>query len=185
VADGKCNCSTNNVDVQVSALSRQGSSLEKDFSSVRAAVDRNASEAPGGKAVSCNSIDVRAAQVGTKCLTGKGAIFERVKRTGWGEAWKGPDDLIWSDMIGEGDFNKAEESCKKLGGRVPSAKDFSRGDLNGIRELLPKMKGFVYWSSSPHPDLADYAFAFYGSSGDINRYFRNSDNSVRCVVHVK
>ncbi|MGZ3768263.1 MAG: hypothetical protein ACXVCP_15920 [Bdellovibrio sp.] len=50
----------------------------------------------------CDKIfpDLRSAPIGSKCRTTKGAIFERVFKDGFGEAWKDPDGRIWSDMIG-------------------------------------------------------------------------------------
>lgn len=120
---------------------------------------------------------------GFKCRTTNGAIYERVTRDNFGEAWKGPDGLIYSDFIGKYSQYDAIEICKNLGSTLPSQADFDHGEANGFREVLPTMKNRWYWSSSVPPGDSGYAYYLIGHDGGTN----NPDNrystySVRCVA---
>ena len=143
-------------------------------------------------AVACSSLDrSKAIQVGTRCTTSKGALYVRVSKENFGEAWKGPDGVIWSDYVGSkrntGDVkggiiidSEATRLCKTLGGNLPERADFERGEANDFREVLPNMKDRYFWSSSVNPNVSGYAGDFNGSSGNFV-YYRNYSDSVRCV----
>ena len=143
------------------------------------------------------------ALIGIRCRTTKGAIFERVEKSGFGEAWKlvrgvpsteGMDrGKIWGDRLSDSYTNKFEThlfatqapvACRDLGGRLPSKVEFERGEANGIREVLPDMSSRLYWSSTAgQPPYAVWdAFVFSGDEGSVESYARNSDDvSVRCI----
>ena len=136
----------------------------------------------------CSSINLRIAPLGMKCKTskgghdGKGAIFERVSRDNFGEAWKGPDGVIWSDRTGSDTQFNAVYACENLGGELPSRANFERGEANGFREVLPNMKDHWFWSSSVNPSDPYYGNYFSGNYGDIGDTSRNNGKfSVRCV----
>lgn len=129
----------------------------------------------------CSSLDLRSAKVGVRCTTPKGAIFERVSRENFGEAWKGPDGLIWSDWVGRGTHEDAVQMCKNIGGELPSNADFERGRMNEFREVLPGMKDRWFWSSSPHPKRSNDSYSFYPDHGIFEYGDRRLDDSVRCV----
>lgn len=120
--------------------------------------------------------------IGTRCTTSKGSVYERVLRANFGETWKGPDGLIWSDRVGSiTDEYNAEVICKNLGGELPSMDEFKRNEAYGFREVLPNMKNRIFWSSSVDGD-PEIAYAFNGSNGD--GVFDDRDyilDSVRCV----
>lgn len=132
------------------------------------------------KACNDGSVDLRSAAVGFKCRTSKGAIFERVARQGFGEAWKGPDGLVWSDFVGKYSQYDAIMACKKLNGTLPSRADFERAEAKGFREILPNMKKW-FWSSSAHPTYDFAASVFSSKHGIIDGVSRYGIGSVRCV----
>jgi hypothetical protein len=140
---------------------------------------------PAQMSVSCSSINLRTAQLHVKCTTSMGAVYERVSRDNFGESWKGPDGLIWSDRVGsrsESDTQyNAVEMCKNLGGALPSKADFERGEANGFREVLPNMKDRTFWSSSINPAVAISAYYFDDDGGDLDLGYRGKYSSVRCV----
>lgn len=133
------------------------------------------------KACNDGSVDLRSAAVGFKCRTSKGSIFERVAKNNFGEAWKGPDGLIWSDFVGKYSQYDAVTTCKNLGGTLPSRADFERGEANGFREVLPNMKDRWFCSSSVHPKYSDHAYGFDGSVGNVGYVYRTVNDSVRCA----
>ncbi len=94
---------------------------------------------PDQAPVACSSINPRTAKLHDKCTTSKGAIYERVSRDHFGEAWKGPDGLVWSDRVGNYTQSNAAEICKKLDGTPPSKADFERSEGYGLREVLSNM----------------------------------------------
>lgn len=90
--------------------------------------------------VSCSSLDRSEGKIpdGTRCMTSQGAIYERVSHNGFGESWKGPDGLIWSEIEGYLTLSFALNLCKNMGGMLPEISDFKRGEANGFREVLPR-----------------------------------------------
>lgn len=143
------------------------------------------------------SVDLREAAIGFKCRTSKDAIFERVARDGFGEAWKGPDGLVWSDYQGNSSQYGATKACEKLGGALPSRADFARGESRGIREVLPGWKSRYFWSSSvyssnavepgwfrrsaPREERFDLAYTFRGDASLVTYTYRSDDSAFRCV----
>lgn len=139
-------------------------------------------------AVACINLKLRAVPVGTKCKTSTGSIYERVYRANFGEAWKGPDGLTWSDQVGSGTQYEAVNICKNLGATLPSINDFIRGDGYGFLETLPNMRDRFFWSSSLYSSPSDYsdepaeAYYFASAGGSTYHYPRNQVDSIRCVV---
>jgi hypothetical protein len=135
----------------------------------------------------CNDhlIDLRTVDVGFKCRNTKGKIYERVAKANFGEAWKGPDGLIWSDIVDHDTLYDAFGICKKLGGKLPTREDFELGEANGFRKVLPNMKDQWYWSSSPHPVSDDIPYEFNGNGGDdnvISGHTTSQLDAIRCVA---
>lgn len=157
------------------------SELEKRVLELEAMV--KAAPVPAVKIKACNDskIDLRTVASGFKCRTSKGAIYERVARVNFGEAWKGPDGLIYGDFIGERNQYKAFESCKNLGGELPSQADFERGEANGFREVLPNMKDRWFWSSSVYSNNHASGCSFNGYDGAITYVPGYYTGSARCV----
>lgn len=157
------------------------SDLEKRVAELEEIIKQTPTPPVQIKACSDGSVDLRQAPVGFKCRTSKGSIFERVVRANFGEAWKGPDGLIWSDFIGKYSQYDAITTCKTLGGILPSRADFERGEANGFREVLPNMKDRWFWSSSVYPNNSGLAYVFSGNDGVIDYGGRNNNFSVRCA----
>lgn len=158
------------------------SDLEKRVAELEEIIIRTPTPPVQIKACDDGSVDLRSVAVGFKCHTSTGAIFERVSRDGFGEAWKGPDDLIWSDFVGEDSQYDAVTTCKNLGGRLPSRADFERGETNGFREVLPNMKDRWFWSSTVISRHSAFAYGFNGDNGYVGYAARSlSDRSVRCA----
>ena len=158
------------------------SDLEKRVAELEAIV--RAAPVPPVEIKACNdpTTDLQAVAAGFKCRTSKGAIYERVTRNHFGEPWKGPDGLIWSDHVGYRSQQNAVDLCKILGGTLPTRADFERGEANGFREVVPNMKDRWFWSSSVYPNISYSTYVFYSNHGDIGYDFRNFTGSVRCVA---
>jgi hypothetical protein len=105
---------------------------------------QSSQEAPvAGPIPSCHSIDLRTAASHTKCMTSKGAVFERVqireldqRLTALTETWKDPDGRIWGDVIAENPHVECIRYDGLRSGRVARNDDYVRGELHGIREVL-------------------------------------------------
>jgi hypothetical protein len=166
-----------------SSIQEEVTKLREENAKLKATLGQNlAPVTPSSpQPVDCGSIDLRTAQIHVKCMTSKGTVFERVSRDNFGEAWKGPDGLIWSDRIGSNSQNYAMEMCKYLGGALPSRADLERGEAFGFREVLPRMKDQWYWSSSLNPVNSCYAASLHGNSGDIIHDHLENKFSFRCV----
>ncbi|MGK5083925.1 hypothetical protein WDW37_11545 [Bdellovibrionota bacterium FG-1] len=154
-------------------------------SAVHAASLNNRRVVLGVEIKACNDheTDLRSVAPGFKCRTSKGWLFERVAKSSFGEAWKGPDGWIWSDEVGNYSQKDAVSTCKALGGILPSISDFERGEIYGFREVLPNMNNPVYWSSTIGPfvdNLNGYLFDSYAAYTYYD--YRYYVHAVRCVV---
>lgn len=139
----------------------------------------------------CASTDLRKASPHFICSSSTGAIFERVEGGNFGESWKGPDDLIWSDRILEDkypydhDHYEAINICRDLGGRLPTLEEFVRAEENGFREILPNIKNIFWLGTLERVDPKDAIFArayvFNGDTGGVALDRRNDLKSFRCV----
>ncbi len=129
--------------------------------------------------VSCSSIDHQNTQIGTKCITTKGVIFERVKHTNLGEAWMGPDGLIWGQTLKRRYIQSdAVALCNQLGVSLPTREDFERADTYGFREVLPGIQNWFWTSSASSPN---YGFQYSGFFGYIQSGAIEQPGPVRCV----
>jgi len=122
------------------------------------------------------------------------------------EVWKDAKrDLLWGDRLDNKythynavalDSNGkviSESACKSEEGQkasagigekkfgLPTIEEFQDAEKNGVREVLPNMKDYFFWSASLDPDGTDYARGFYGSGGDSDVDDRDYDYSVRCI----
>ncbi len=133
----------------------------------------------------CTSIKPKSASIGAKCATSRGAVYERVSRDKFGEAWKGPDGLIWSAQIGEYlqyTQSDAISMCKNLGANLPADDDFKQGEKNGFREVLTDLKYNMFWSSTANPTDSRVADCFSGDDGHFYPTLLNNGDSVRCIA---
>jgi hypothetical protein len=77
--------------------------------------------------------------------------------------------------------------CAAKGGRLPTKDELDalkramspQGRYNP--DFIAGMRDTYFWSSSVHPDLADYFYVFYGNDGYVYGDHRNVDYYVRCV----
>jgi hypothetical protein len=107
---------------------------------------------------------------GFKCITSKGAIWQKHYAAGRLLGWKGPDGNTW--FIGGGtmssqSFDAALDDCEKtkqLKYRLPDKVDFDRAEANGIRELIVDGDMGIYWSASYVDNGPDHA-VFDGRTG--------------------
>lgn len=130
--------------------------------------------------VDCLSINVNTAPIGTKCETSAGAIFERVERANFGVAWKGPDGLVWSDIVGNEHQLDAINLCRTvIGGRLPTRGDFEKGEMNGFREALPEMGHYSQWTSTSLS--GGLGWQFYSGMGEFSARHSVLNAYVRCV----
>ncbi|OGQ15794.1 MAG: hypothetical protein A3B70_04380 [Deltaproteobacteria bacterium RIFCSPHIGHO2_02_FULL_40_11] len=134
----------------------------------------------------CNdhSINLRTVPIGFKCVTSKGSIFERVLHKNFGEAWKGPDGITWSNHVGERVQDQAIETCRSVGGVLPSIIDFQKGVAAGFSEVLPNIQEQLYWASSVHSNDSLSVVSTYSFSGLYSLiHYWVGYYSVRCVVY--
>ncbi len=129
----------------------------------------------------CHNVNLRTVAVGFRCSVENWWIFERVERSGFGEAWRAPDGVIWGDRITIASQFDGMQICAKLGGTLPSKQDFHNCNDGGRRIVLPNFHGEYYWSGSFNEgwDNAD-AYNCNGGSAQANRY--NPCYAVRCVA---
>jgi hypothetical protein len=164
------------------------SKMEKEIADIKALLGQNPAPVnpPSQTPVACSSINLRTAKLHVKCTTSKGAVFERVSRDNFGEAWRGPDGWVWSDRLGSETQDRAIGLCRNIGAELPLRADFERGEANGFREVLPNMKiNFAeeryFWTSSNLPSSDDNAYLFNGGSGIMTDNFLENKEDVRCV----
>ncbi|MBI2646840.1 MAG: hypothetical protein HYW85_07440 [Deltaproteobacteria bacterium] len=142
------------------------------------------------------SMDLREAPIGFTCITENDAVFERVKRKFFGEAWKDHDTgLIWSDLVGETwGCNKGVKVCETLEARLPTQIEVQRASASGLLKALPNVHVMKrdyslrsYWWYNPptrswfsHPSCGTYSDTTI--SGNYYEFTWNDHESVRCVV---
>lgn len=136
--------------------------------------------------VPCSSLNLRKVKVGQKCMTSSGYIYERVSKVNFGQAWKGQDNLIWSSKIGGLSSQKiATQTCKDIGGDLPSLSQFMIGEGNEFSEVLPDIRENWFWTSTIDSHIFDddsSAFAFAGGNASGGSYSRDSHYfSILCV----
>lgn len=95
----------------------------------------------------CGTVDLRAAPVGFKCSIENFWVYERVDRQGFGEAWKAPNGLIWSDRIRTASQVGGETICAQLGAALPSRDDMHSCSVNARYQILPNFNGDHYWTT--------------------------------------
>ncbi len=100
--------------------------------------------------VPCKDSNLRKVQPGFRCSVVGGGIFERVAHDKFGEAWKTPDGVIWSESFGWFNQSYGSSFCKEIGGALPSYQDFYRGYTNGFQGVLPGFADFynTYWTGA-------------------------------------
>jgi len=80
----------------------------------------------------------------------------------------------------EGKAANAQIGEKAFG--LPTKQEFGQAEKNGVREVVPNMRGRWFWSASVHPAHSYYAFGFLGDFGVVDLGSRDlSFDSVRCV----
>lgn len=145
-----------------------------------AMADQTPSERP---LTPCKLLRRSSSQVGDRCATTSGHVYERIAKEGFGEAWKDPSGLIWSDRIGTSNQFSAEEFCERIGGTLPGEAQFRKAERREFREILPRMNFYWYWSATEVDEKT--AYGFRGTTGEIQTEKRNDSNSVRCVSMVQ
>ncbi len=65
--------------------------------------------------------------------------------------------------------------------RLPTVYDWNQANLNGVRQVLPRMTGGSFWSASVYSDERNNAWFFVGLYGSVYYYDRTDDILVRCV----
>ncbi|MFL5812786.1 MAG: hypothetical protein ACJ763_04360 [Bdellovibrionia bacterium] len=134
--------------------------------------------------VDCSELDhTKPIRVGTKCITSAQGIFERVDYEGFGEAWKDPNGIIWSDKLGVDSYVYAEDICRKVGSIMPSAENLKHAEGHGLHEVLPHMENEYVWSNSPYTGAWMHLLVLSGDSGKIYQTSYEDRNSVRCIAY--
>ena len=137
-------------------------------------------QGPAARAASnlpdCHGVNLRTVSVGFKCSLDNWWVFERVERSGFGEAWKAPDGVIWSDRIRVASQVDGIDICAKLGATLPSKQDFQSCSTGGRRVVLPNFTGDYYWSTYNDWTNADA----YDCRGGVT--VANINNPVCCAV---
>jgi hypothetical protein len=122
------------------------------------------------------------------------------------EVWKDSQSgLLWGDRLDSnyihysavrlGDDGKVvtEKACHSREGRtanagvrekkfgLPTIEEYVQAEKNGVREALPNMENYLFWSASLYPDNAYTARGFDGNNGGLFFDGLSYDHSVRCV----
>jgi hypothetical protein len=134
--------------------------------------------------------DEKGIPVGKSCMTDAGSVYTRVERVGFGEAWRGPDGLIWSDILlpSANPFNAAA-ICSKLGGRLPTVREVKVARLNGYPDILERTsRSLNGWTSDAPPKdiVSDAGMAvayFFNSYREIEADSVLLHHPVRCVAY--
>ena len=102
--------------------------------------------------------------------------------------------LLWGDRLpSKMDHYHAEKAChsslKEVAGisgvtwRLPSIDEYKEAEKNGIRQAVPNMDRYIFWSSSKRQKNDDAAWLFNSDTGPFYKSKRyRSDYSVRCVA---
>jgi hypothetical protein len=122
---------------------------------------------PSARPQSCDSasVDLDAAPVGTRCLsTANAAVFEKVvSPNGKDVAWKGPDGLEWSGLIGiHATRAQAVAACAEIGADLPTWNDFEIGQLNNFEDAVGFGR-FETWGKYNYKNYwvnSDYYFTY-------------------------
>lgn len=180
------------------------SQLEEQVKQLTAAA---ANDGLGGVHV-CIKYDLSQVPTGFKCRTTEGCkdnlgcVYEKLSHSAFGESWKDPDGLIWSDIArgafsnegnpandknGEITDSEAAKLCADAKGRLPTKAEFEHGESQAFREVLPNMTngGVGNWfaSATVDPNDSRYTYFFGGRSGHMVRDKREgSVVRVRCVT---
>jgi hypothetical protein len=124
---------------------------------------------------------LRVAPVHYKCATDSNALYEKVSSP-LGESWKGPDGVVWGDVIGKFTHEDAKAACASRGGRLPAGKEFDFILKNGFGDKLPHVKNETFWANEEAPGVR---YAKTGSTTRGSNYSSASGDlslAVRCVL---
>jgi hypothetical protein len=143
------------------------------------------------------SVDERIKDCSSQITSQKGGFVLVARSKDFKEVYKEVStDLLWSDRLSyEMSHENGEKACMALlteaagisdsNWRLPTIKEFSEAERNGIRNALPNMN-YWFWSSTIHRYYPTEAYLFFGNSGQTDNYhYRKSDRSVRCVAREK
>jgi hypothetical protein len=75
-------------------------------------------------------------RVGFRCRAAAGQVFEWVHDSTFGNAWKSPDGILWTEDRGAHDRSAAASLCAESGGTLPEFLDYERNYLGGLSELF-------------------------------------------------
>ena len=106
----------------------------------------------GDSTVPCSSLDhSQDIPFGTRCTTSKGKVYTQVSHDFKYKAWKGPDGLIWTNLLSDSvDYNQAINVCKDFSASLPTKTDFNRAEAAGILEVLPFMNEDYFWGADSY-----------------------------------
>jgi hypothetical protein len=113
----------------------------------------------------CSEVNVREQEPGFRCKTSVGATFEVVYSDQFGKGVKGPDGVIWGEIIDVsskfGTAALAMSACSSLGGTLPSYYDYIRANRSGILEVLQDMRRHLFMTSTPGNGLDSFNYYTY------------------------
>lgn len=129
-----------------------------------------------------------------------GAIFERDRSNPkFGEAYRDPSGLIWSQIISSSmELPNAVDACKKIDARLPTIQElknlriylgydsqvgYSPFETDGSTEILPQLRSKYIWGAPDTEDYPPYYGVFWGATGfiDFTRFW-DLGKAVRCVL---
>ena len=84
---------------------------------------------------------------------------------------------FWSDYLGYMDWNKANQKCRSIGGRLPTIDELKSVIRTGEARSWEK-DGDRYWSSTPYDSDSYYRVDIEG--GSVEAYYRSDSYYVRC-----
>lgn len=138
---------------------------------------------------------------GTQRVSNKGAMFTLDESNpDLGVAYRDPHGLIWGDIILKGElitWQSANDTCKKIGARLPSKYEFSSLSVNlgggsavgyssylldGRTDFLPNLANYSFWTSTESGHRGSTADVFANGYSASSKPKDAPAAAARCVV---
>ncbi|MBI4040854.1 MAG: hypothetical protein HY390_03185 [Deltaproteobacteria bacterium] len=144
--------------------------------------------------VECMNIDFNSVDVGFKCQTSAGFVFERVNAgADFEEAWLDVNSgLIWPGWLsGILDGDQALKECRQTDVSLPTKMDFELADTHGFHEVLPDLQDKTYWfrTTNEENQTGGFLIGYYDLSKKQSTYLSAGISSISyyfsCVKQAK
>lgn len=134
----------------------------------------------GASLPACTGVRPEKMDLGFRCESSAGGVFQRVWTLNLGKGWMDPDGFIWSAVPGKFNFLDAVRRCKSLDAALPRVSRLKSAYESGLGELFPRTR---YWTSTYYNaryfgSSAGYSF----SAGEVRTDYPFSDLDLLCIM---